>query len=76
MGVIASSLVLQSAYAADAPVYLISASDGAALSVIATTGDTISKEVLRGVPDGMGALKNADGTLTPVSYTHLRAHET
>jgi hypothetical protein len=67
MGVIASSLVLQSAHAADAPVYLISASDGAALSVIATTGDTISKEVLRGVPDGMGALKNADGTLTLLS---------
>jgi hypothetical protein len=67
MGVIASSLVLQSAHAADAPVYLISASDGATLSVIATTGDTISNEVLRGVPDGMGALKNADGTLTLLS---------
>ena len=67
MGVIASSLVLQSAHAADAPVYLISASDGAALTVIATTGDTISGEVLRGIPDGMGALKNADGTLTLLS---------
>jgi len=67
MGVIASSLVAQSAYAADAPVYLISASDGATLSVIATTGDTISGEVLRGVPDGMGATKNADGTLTLLS---------
>ena len=64
MGVIASSLVVQSAYAADAPVYLISASDGAALTVIATTGDTISNEVLRGIPDGMGAIKNADGTLS------------
>jgi hypothetical protein len=67
MGVIASSLVAQSAHAADAPVYLISASDGATLSVIATTGDTISGEVLRGVPDGMGATKNADGTLTLLS---------
>jgi hypothetical protein len=67
MGVVASSLVLQSAHAADAPVYLISASDGATLSVIATTGDTISNEVLRGVPDGMGALKNADGTITLLS---------
>jgi hypothetical protein len=67
MGVIASSLVVQSAYAAEAPVYLISASDGAALTVIATTGDTISGEVLRGIPDGMGALKNADGTLTLLS---------
>jgi len=67
MGVIASSLVLQSAHAADAPVYMISASDGATLSVIATTGDTISGEILRGIPDGMGATKNADGTLTLLS---------
>jgi len=67
MGVIASSLVAQSAHAADAPVYLISASDGATLSVIATTGDTISGEVLRGVPDGMGAIKNADGTVALLS---------
>jgi hypothetical protein len=67
VGVIASSLVVQSAHAADAPVYLISASGGATLSVIATTGDTISNEVLRGVPDGMGAIKNADGTLTLLS---------
>jgi hypothetical protein len=67
MGVVASSLVLQSAHAADAPVYLIPASDGAVISVIATTGDTISNEVLRGVPDGMGAVKNADGTLTLLS---------
>ena len=67
VGVIASSLVVQSAHAADAPVYLISASGGATLSVIATTGDTISNEVLRGVPDGLGAIKNADGTLTLLS---------
>jgi len=60
MGVIASSLVVQSAHAADAPVYLIPASDGASLAVIATTGDTISNEILRGVPDGMGAMKNKD----------------
>ena len=67
VGVIASSLVVQSAHAADAPVYLIPASDGASLAVIATTGDTISNEILRGVPDGMGAMKNKDGTLTLLS---------
>jgi hypothetical protein len=67
VGVIASSLVVQSALAADAPVYLIPASDGASLAVIATTGDTISNEILRGVPDGMGAMKNKDGTLTLLS---------
>jgi len=67
MGVIASSLVVQTAHAADVPVYVLSKSDGATLSVIATTGDKIGSEVLRGVPDGMGAMKNADGTLTLLS---------
>ena len=65
--VIASAIFVQTAHAADAPTYVLSASDGAAISVIATTGDTIGSEVLRGVPDGMGALKNADGTLTLLS---------
>ncbi len=67
IGVITSSLVTQVAHAAGAPVYVVSKSDGAALSVIATTGDKFSNGILRGVPDGMGALKNADGTLTLLS---------
>jgi hypothetical protein len=67
IGVISSSLLIQSANAADAPIYVVSKSDGATLSVIATTGDRISNQVLRGTPDGMGALKNADGTLTLLS---------
>lgn len=74
--VVASALVAQAAFAADAPVYVISASDGAAISVIATTGDTIGTEVLRGVPDGMGALKNADGTLTLLSNHEISLSST
>lgn len=57
----------QNSFAADAPVYVTSASEGATLNVIATTGDTIGSTVLRGTPDGMGALKNSDGTLTLLS---------
>lgn len=67
LSVAASTLLAQGAYAADAPIYVISATDGATISVVATTGDTVGTEVLRGVPDGMGALKNADGTLTLLS---------
>jgi hypothetical protein len=67
VGVIVSTLMVQSSYAAGAPVYVVSKSDGASLSVIATTGEKFSNEVLRGVPDGMGALKNSDGTLTLLS---------
>ena len=54
IGAILSSLLIQSANAADAPIYVVSKSDGATLSVIATTGDRISNQVLRGTPDGYG----------------------
>ncbi len=72
VGVILTATMLggifaQSASAADLPVYVVSASAGATISVIATSGDTIGGQVLRGTPDGMGALKNSDGTLTLLS---------
>jgi hypothetical protein len=67
LGVVFSTLLMQSANAAVAPIYVVSASEGATLNVIATTGDTIGTEMLRGTPDGMGALKNTDGTLTLLS---------
>ena len=73
---VASMLLMQTANAADAPVYVISASDGAVMSVIATTGDTIGTEVLRGVPDGMGALKNEDGTITLLSNHEISLSST
>jgi len=66
-GVVSSALFTQAASAASTPIYVISASDGASISVIATTGDKIGTDVLRGTPDGMGALKNPDGTLTLLS---------
>jgi len=72
VGVILTATMLggifaQSASAAEVPVYIVSANAGATISVIATSGDTISGQVLRGTPDGMGALKNSDGTLTLLS---------
>ena len=72
VGVILTATMLggifaQSASAAEVPVYVVSANAGATISVIATSGDTISGQVLRGTPDGMGALKNSDGTLTLLS---------
>jgi hypothetical protein len=62
-----SGIFAQSASAVDLPVYVVSSTAGATISVIATSGDTISGQVLRGIPDGMGALKNADGTITLLS---------
>ena len=64
VGVLASTLTVLAiispqAKAADtAPVYVISKSEGAQLTVMATSGDTIGGTLLRGTPDGMGMYKN------------------
>jgi len=55
------------ANAAELPIYMKSSNAAAVLSVIATSGDTISGKYLPGIPDGMGALKNANGTITLLS---------
>jgi len=54
---------------AAAPQYVLPSNDAVQISVLASSGDLISGKVLRGIPDGMGILKNADGTLTLLS-TH------
>ena len=67
VALLSGTVLSQNAFGAELPVYVVTANPGATLSVIATSGDTISGQVLRGTPDGMGALKNADGTLTLLS---------
>ena len=55
------------ASAADKPIYVevvSSASSAALLTEFATTGDVYGKYTLPGTPDGMGAYKNADGTIS------------
>ena len=81
VGVILTATMLggifaQSASATEVPVYIVSANAGATISVIATSGDTISGQVLRGTPDGMGALKNSDGTLTLLSNHEMSLSNT
>jgi secreted PhoX family phosphatase len=55
------------AFAADAPQYVVSSNPAATISILATSGDIIGGQILRGTPDGMGVLKNSDGTLTILS---------
>jgi len=55
------------AFAADVPQYVVSANSAASISILATSGDIIGGKILRGTPDGMGVIKNADGTLTILS---------
>jgi hypothetical protein len=55
------------AFAATPPQYVVSANSAATISVLATSGDIIGGQILRGTPDGMGVLKNSDGTITILS---------
>ena len=81
IGVVASALtalaiISPQAKAADtAPVYVISKSDGATLTVMATSGDTIGGTLLRGTPDGMGMYKNSAGNLTLVSNHEIANYD-
>ena len=49
------------------PIYMISANEAVTLTPIATTGDTVSGTVIRGIPDGMGAFDNGQGGITILS---------
>jgi hypothetical protein len=56
-----------SAVAATSIQYVLPANDAATITVLATSGDLINGKILRGTPDGMGVLKNSDGTLSILS---------
>ena len=65
--VTASLFVVPAAQASEAPQYVLSANAAAEISVIATSGDLITGNILRGTPDGMGVMKNSNGTLSILS---------
>ncbi|MEI7550411.1 MAG: alkaline phosphatase PhoX [Actinomycetes bacterium] len=46
------------------PTYVVSTNSAVTITPFATSGDTIGGTVLRGTPDGLGAMANADGTIT------------
>ena len=49
------------------PEYIIASTDAATIKPLAFAGDTISGFTIKGIPDGMGAMRNADGTITLLS---------
>jgi len=49
------------------PEYIIASNDAATIKPLAYAGDTISGFTIKGIPDGMGAYRNADGTITLLS---------
>lgn len=67
------------AFAADKPVYLelvSTATAAATLTPIATAGDVVGGKTIAGVPDGMGAYKNSDGTITLLSNHEMSVTNT
>ena len=49
------------------PEYILPATDAASITPLAYAGDVINGLTIRGIPDGMGAMRNADGTITLLS---------
>jgi len=63
-----------SAIAADQPIYVeISNTAAGTLTQFLTAGDVIGGKTVMGVPDGMGAYKNKDGTITLLSNHEISA---
>jgi secreted PhoX family phosphatase len=55
------------ANAADKPIYVLSSSTASSVKEIATAGDQLGNWIVPGTPDGMGAYKNSNGTITILS---------
>jgi len=49
------------------PEYIIASNNAVNIKSLAYAGDTISGFTIKGIPDGMGAYRNADGTITLLS---------
>jgi len=63
-------------FAAGAPVYMDSVNaKGATLTPFLTSGDKVGNTTFAGTPDGMGAYKNADGTVSILVNHELAAND-
>ena len=49
------------------PEYILPANDAVTINPLAYAGDVINGLTIRGIPDGMGAMRNEDGTITLLS---------
>jgi len=56
------------------PVYILPVASGVSIKPIAYTGDRITNTVVRGIPDGMGAYKNASGDITLLSVHEIPSY--
>lgn len=58
---------MSTAQAAEKPIYVLSSNSNVTVTEIGTAGDTLGNWIIPGTPDGMGAYKNSDGTITILS---------
>jgi len=65
VGTVAGSAAANSALTK--PEYIIASTSAATVKPLAYAGDTISGFTIKGIPDGMGAYRNPDGTITLLS---------
>lgn len=56
------------------PEYVLPVGDGVSIKPLAYTGDKITSTIIRGVPDGMGAYKNAAGDITLLSVHEIPSY--
>ena len=56
------------------PNYILPVASGVSIKPLAYTGDKITSTIVRGIPDGMGAYKNAAGDLTLLSVHEMPSY--
>ena len=56
------------------PEYITASTDAAEIKPLAYAGDTFSGFTIQGIPDGMGAMRNADGTITLLSVHEVPSY--
>ena len=56
------------------PEYILAATDAAEIRPLAYAGDTFSGFTVQGIPDGMGAMRNTDGTITLLSVHEVPSY--
>jgi hypothetical protein len=56
------------------PEYILATTEAASIKPLAYAGDNITGVAIRGIPDGMGSYRNADGTITLLSVHEVPSY--
>lgn len=70
-GLVVTAAATTSQAATGAPEYMVAKGNGVELTMLAAAGDKIGNYTLVGTPDGLGAYRNANGTITLLANHEL-----